>query len=266
MTLGTFFFFFCFFFVLLSSPVKSLPQNLGYVIDQDTEATSTPSFLGLKSNDDTLASVGVNENDVSSNRVMAMEDSKGSLDSVDNSGSSCKSDLKDDLVPVPLAFDKDNPALAILKRTENIPICEGSASPFCCSFKEPDQFGQEKIFEFYDCLTPEELRRTGRECHDEGIPRPGQLAWNKRWDCCASRVEETHKINEQIRKTWIGKSCTTVKPIRIQNQIPSVRHEIPQKSCPVGNTKSQKGLKLQSQDSGSYPSTTDATLEDDYLE
>lgn len=244
MILGSFFFFF--FLVLLSSPTKSLPQNLGYVIDQDTEATSTSSFLGLKSNDDTLASVGVNENDndVSSNRVKGIENSEVSLNSIDISGSSCESDLKDDLAPVPLAFDKNNPALAILKRTETIPICEGSTSPFCCSFKQPDQFGQENIFEFYDCLTPEELRRTGRECHDEGIQRPERLAWNKRWDCCASRVEEIHKIGEQTRKTWIGKSCTTVKPVGIQNQIPSVRHEIPQKSCPVGNTKSQKGLKL----------------------
>lgn len=94
---------------------------------------------------------------------------------------------------------------------EVVPEC-GDKHPYCCSFKKPDQWDRKQIHEHYDCLSPEELRRTGKECDDLGEKRPNQEAWNKRWECCADRKEEEHMIGDKFIKTWVGVKCEVYQP------------------------------------------------------
>lgn len=195
---------FAFVVFLLTSPISPSPQILANIISQDGD--STGSVFADAELPDCIDSLPKDETqDISFNSQYP----KRTLDSVGNSDVAWSLEDNSDQVTTPLTFDRAGARYAdtIAIEPEPMPECIDS-HPFCCSFNDDkDQFGEKSLHEDYDCFDPTDLKRTGKDCYDQGATRPNQIPWRKRWHCCKDRVKQKHRIGDETRETWIGLQC-----------------------------------------------------------
>lgn len=219
---------FTFLVFLLTSPIKSFPQNLGTIENLDSETTVSDSVIAKIPGCSTSSLTEGEDTDILSDSQYP----KRSPSLVDDSDLASSLDNEDQLVTTPSTFGRASNqyegALAIEYEPE--PDCGEHHHAFCCSFNtDPDKFGEKSLHKDYDCLDPEGLRRTGLDCTDKGVQLPNQVPWRKTWQCCKDRVRETHRIGEEYRETWIGLECDKGKHSESpdHNRVPNEKVTVP---------------------------------------